>query len=463
MAHRIVIIGGGPAGHDAAFHAAAHGAEVTLIEKHRLGGTCLNVGCIPTKTILQTASILNAAKDAARFGITGKSQFELDCDALRLRKEGVVDGLVAQLEGAAKSLKLRVISGEGSIVSPTQVKAVTEEGEELIEADAILISTGSVPFKLPSIDHSHPLVWTSDEAVALTEIPKEIIIIGGGIIGCELACAYASFGTKVSLVELAPTIVPGFDKRIIRHLTQSLEDQGVVLHTGDSLASVEYVSDTRIAAVLNSGARIEADILLSAVGRIPATAGLGLAELGLEMDRAAVKVNEFYQSSIPSIFAAGDAIAGQMLAHTASAEGEAAIDNMLAWLTGEKQTKHVDTHLIPSCIYTFPEVAGLGRSADSLKEAGIPTVNGIAKYSGNGKALGAGEEEGFVSILAHKETGEILGASILGAHAVELIHEISLAMYKGQTVFELAEPVYAHPTLSELVKAAAKITAKKIK
>lgn len=463
MSHKIVILGGGPAGHDAAFHAAEAGAEVVLVEKSRLGGTCLNLGCIPTKTILQTASILQMSRDTERFGIKGSHDFQLDSGALRLRKEGVVDNLVAQLEGAAKSYKVRVVDGWGTLASATSVKVKTEEGEELIEADAILVTTGSVPVKLPFLDHSHPLIWTSDEAVSLQSIPKEIIIIGGGIIGSELACAYASFGSKVSVVELAPTIVPMFDKRVVRTLTQALTAMGVELYTGDSLKSVKFAGENRVVALLNSGTRIEADVLLSAVGRMPATAGIGLEELGVEMDRAAIKVDEFYQTSIPTIFAAGDVIAGQMLAHTAGAEGEAAIDNILAMLEGGKASNHVDVDLIPSCVYTFPEIAGVGRSAESCKEAGVPTVNGIAKYTGNGKALGAGEEEGFVSILAHKESGKILGAQILGANAVELIHEVSHAMHKGWTVFELAEPVYAHPTLSEIVKTAAKITAKKIK
>jgi dihydrolipoamide dehydrogenase len=478
---KIIVLGGGPGGYCAAFTAARGGADVTLIERARLGGTCLNVGCIPTKTILRSAHAIHEVErlndfalaiepleaqdeegecvhdheDELTLGIT------LDIDALRERKEGIVNELVGQVETSAARLKVAVVNGTGYLTDARTVTVTDAAGETSVyTADAIIIATGSVPFVLSSLDK--PFIWTSDDAVALEKIPESIIIIGGGVIGVEFACAYAAFGSDVSIVELAPTLLPGFDKRVTRALAKSLEEQGITLYLGDSIESADF-DGTTAWATLASGKELPAETIMSAVGRIPNTAGFGFEEAGLAYDRRALKVNEHFETNLPGVYAIGDAIGGVMLAHAAEAEGEAAAENALAALAGDPQTATVDNSLIPGCVYTLPEIATVGLTADAAKTAGLTAVTGIAKYAGNGKALAEGEEDGFVQLVAEATTGKLLGAQIVGAKAVELIAILRALMIEASTVDALAGAVFAHPTLSEVIKAAALVTQAKLK
>lgn len=465
--HHIVIIGGGPGGYSAAFEAAGLGAKVTLIEKTRLGGTCLNVGCIPTKTILRTAHIASDVSRAAEFGLAPMAPATVDIDALRTRKEGVVDELVGQVEATARRLKVDVISGVGRLVAPGKVEVTSEELTQVIDAGAIIIATGSVPFELPFLDHSIPNVWTSDNAVALTEIPAEMVIMGGGVIGVEFACAYASFGTKVTVVELADSLLPGNDKRVTRALATSLEERGVTIHTGTSVTAVAPVEANadRLTVTLSNGDTIETDVLMSAVGRVPHTLGFGFEECGIEYDRRAIKVDEFFRTSVEGVYAIGDAIGGMMLAHAAEVEGEAAAHNAVKILNGEAPHSTVDNRLIPAAVYSFPEVAVVGRSAEGCKAAGIDAFGSVAKFTGNGKALAEGEAEGFIQLVTEKATGKIVGCQMVGPHVVELIHQVSAVMAAGQTVHDLAGYnglIYGHPTVSEAVKSAARMAAAKV-
>ncbi|MBK5211279.1 MAG: dihydrolipoyl dehydrogenase [Coriobacteriia bacterium] len=468
MAKKMVILGGGPGGYAAAFEAAERGAEVTLVERRRLGGTCLNVGCIPTKTILRTAAVINETVQAGRLGLIDIEPARVDVDRLRVRKEGVVDELVGQIVQNAKRLKVEVVYGEGTLVTETTIEVKLEQPAEdgsstkTFVADAIILATGSVPLRLPGIDHTLKNVWTSDDAVALKEIPAEIIIIGGGVIGVEFACAYASFGCKVSVVELSESLLPGNDKRVTRTLAGALKEQGIDLYLKTSVDKVEEIAPDRVRATLSNGETLDANVLMSAVGRIPNTQGFGFAEVGIEFDRRAVKVNEFFQTNKPNIYAVGDAIAGMMLAHVAEAEGIAAARNALNALENRAPEELVDLNVVPGCVYTFPEVGVVGMTADKAKAQGVEAVTGVAKYAGNGKALSAGEKDGFAQIVAEKSSGRILGAQIVGAEAVELITEVSNAMCAGVTVGQLGSNVFAHPTLSEVVKAAALVTASKL-
>lgn len=457
----IVVLGGGPGGYAAAFEAASCGAKVTLVERERLGGTCLNWGCIPTKTILKTAHIIADTKRAEEFGLVGGDIPQVNVDALRTRKESVVDNLVSQIESSARRLKVDVVYGMGRLSDARTVEVETGEGVSRIEADAIIIATGSIPFRLPSIDHTLDCVWTSDDAVGLSTIPREIIIMGGGVIGVEFACAYATFGSKVSIVELAPTVLPGNDKRVTRELAKSLTEQGITLYLATSVDKVEQVEGKAV-ATLSNGEVLTADVIMSAVGRVPNTAGFGFEEAGIEYDRRAVAVDEHFATNVEGVYAIGDAIGGMMLAHVAEAEGEAAARNAVAWLSGQDPAATVDNSLVAACVYTFPEVAVVGRSTDGAKESGLDVVNAIAKYSANGKALAEGEGEGFVQIVAEKGTGRIVGCQIVGAHAVELITEVSGAMAAGVTVGKLGHNVFAHPTVSEVIKLAAVMAAAKI-
>jgi dihydrolipoamide dehydrogenase len=297
---RIVVLGGGPGGYAAAFEAARLGAEVVLVERERLGGTCLNWGCIPTKTILRSAHIVADTRHAAEFGLEA-SVASVDIDRLRERKEGVVDELVGQVASTAKRLKVRVVYGEGRLVSPLEIEAALADGSgsESIAGDAVILATGSVPFRLPTIDHDLPGVWTSDDAVSLGTIPAEIVIIGGGVIGLEFACAYAAFGSTVTVVELMEQVLPGNDRRVVKATQSSLEEMGVRFFLGDAVESVEQHGN-RVRAILRSGESIEGDVVMSAPGRIPNSAGLGYPEAGIEMDRAAVKVDEHFRTNVPA-------------------------------------------------------------------------------------------------------------------------------------------------------------------
>ena len=448
----IVVLGGGPGGYSAAFEAARLGADVTLIEKEYLGGTCLNWGCVPTKTILRTARIAWDARNAAEFGLRLPAA-DVDEERLLERKEGIVEELRSQIEATAKRLKVDVVYGEGRLTSPKTVRVTTEGTHRDFEADALILATGSEVFKLSSIDHSLERVWTSDEATSILATPDSILIVGGGAIGLEFACAYASFGADVTVVELMPAVLPGNDKRVQRAAQAALEAMGVTFYLGQAAESIGQFGD-RMETVMPDGTIIETDYVLSAVGRKPFSEGLHLAENGIEMDRAAVKVDECFRTNVPGVYAIGDLIGGMMLAHVADEEGVAAACNAVAELSGGSVHETVDYSCVPSCVYTFPEIAVLGSSRDSAKEAGLDVVLAVSKFAANGKALGEGEADGFVQIVAENGTGRIVGCQIVGPHAVEIIHELALAKRHGLTVRDIAETIHAHPTVSEVVKLA---------
>lgn len=452
---KIVVLGGGPGGYSAAFEAARMGAEVILVEKDRLGGTCLNRGCIPTKTILRSAHIVADTRDAEEFGLDVEVA-SVDIDRLRARKEGVVDELVGQIEASAKRHKVEIVYGRGRLSGPKTVAVeLTEGGDREIEADAVILATGSVVFKLPCIDHSLEGVWTSDEAVALSEIPKDILIVGGGVIGLEFACAYAAFGSRVVVVELVPQVLPGNDKRVVRLAQQHLEEMGVEFHLGDSVQTVVRTPEGRMRSTLASGLVLESDIVMSAVGRVPNSRDFGFEEAGIEFDRHAVKVDDHFRTNLPGVYAIGDLIGGYMLAHVAEDEGVAAARNAVAEISGQEPHETVCLDCVPACVYTFPEIAVVGRTKDGAKERGIDAVQVVAKFAGNGKALGEGESDGFVQLVVEKGSGKIVGCQIVGPHAVEIVHEVVMAMRHGITVAQIAHTVHAHPTVSEVIKFAA--------
>lgn len=465
MTH-IAIIGGGPGGYQAAFIAADLGARVTLIEKEHFGGTCLNHGCVPTKTILRTAQLFDDMRRAPEFALA-PVQPVLDLDQLRTRENEVMDTLRAQIAHGLSARKVEVVSGLGRMTGPKQVTVTLNEPDEsgattrVVDADAIIIATGSEPFRLPMIDHTLPRVWTSDEALELREIPSEIIICGGGVIGAEFASAYESFGSKVTIVELAPTLLPGQDKRITRTLEKAFKQRDINLKLKTSVESVRQEGE-RVIVSLSNGETIEADVLMSAVGRAPRAQGLGFEEQGIEFDRRAIKVNTYYETSLPDVYAVGDCIGGIMLAHMAEYECRAAVRNIMERAQGKEPTHSVPNELVPACVYTNPEIAMVGLSTEKAKEAEIDFVCGIAKFAGNAKALAEGETEGFVQILAERETGTILGAQMVGPHVVELIAEVANAMSAGTTIMQLAAAVYAHPVVSEVVMAAAEATVAKL-
>ncbi|HEY5468705.1 MAG TPA: dihydrolipoyl dehydrogenase [Coriobacteriia bacterium] len=461
---RIVVLGGGPGGTAAALEAARLGATVTLIERDNLGGTCLNWGCIPTKTILRSARIAWDARNAAEFGLRLPAA-DVDEERLLERKEGVVEELRGQIESQQARAKVDVVYGEGRLLDAKTVRVANKDGETDYHADALILATGSEVFRLSSIDHTLERVWTSDEATSIAAVPRSILIVGGGVIGLEFACAYASFGAEVHVVELTPAVLPGNDKRVQRAAQEALERMGVVFHLGQAATSVGQFGD-KMVTEMPDGQMIETDYVLSAVGRKPLSEGFGFPEAGIEMDRAAVKVDEFFATNVPGVYAIGDLIGGMMLAHVAEEEGVVAARNavrlyefaeaegLLAKLVHLPALQSVDYSCVPACVYTFPEIAVVGSSRDSAKERGLDVVQAVSKYAANGKALGEGESDGFVQVVAEMKTGAIVGCQIVGPHAVETIHEVALAKRHSLTVRDIAETVHAHPTVSEAIKLA---------
>lgn len=462
---RIAVIGGGPGGYAAAFEAVRLGAEVVLVERDRLGGTCLNWGCVPTKAILRSAHAALDARNAKALGLSG-APLAVDLPALEARTRGVVDELRGQLEATARRLKVAVLRGEGRLEGAHRVAVqLVEGGTEAIEADAVIVATGSEPFRLPNIDHSIPTVWTSDDAVSLRGIPESIVVIGGGVIGLEFACAYAAFGSSVTVVELTEQVLPGMDKRVARTIQLALEALGVSFHLGDAVERVED-RGAHASSTLRSGSVLESDVVLSAVGRVPVASGIGLEEAGVEFDRRAVKVDERLMTSVPGIFAVGDAIGGMMLAHVAEAEGRTAARNAVAWAESrvagvETDYESVRYDCIPACVYTFPNVASVGATRDAAAAQGVDAVQAVAKFTGNARALAEGEPEGFVQVVAERGSGRMLGCQIVGPFAVEIVHEAAIAIREGVSVAEIGEAVHAHPTVSETLMLACEDAASK--
>lgn len=451
---RIVVLGGGPGGYSAAFEAARLGAEVVLVERDRLGGTCLNWGCIPAKAILRSARLVHDARNAEGFGVR-VAEARADIRRVIERKDAVVDELRAQLESAARRLRVEVVRGEGRLSSAKVVEvALADGGSASYEGDAVILATGSVVFKLPNIDHSLPGVWTSDDAVHLPSLPSHVVLIGGGVIGLEFACALSVLGSAVTVVELTPSVLPGNDKRVQREAQKALEALGVAFRLGTSVQTVEQDGET-MRSTLSDGEVLESDIVFSAVGRAPNGRGFGFEETGIEMDRAAVLADPHFRTSVPGVYAIGDLIGGMMLAHVAEEEGVLAARNAVADLAGEGQLESMDYDSVPACLYTFPEVGVVGHTRDGAKERGLDAVVAVAKLAGNAKALAEGEAEGFAQLVVENGTGRILGAQILGPHAVEIVHEVSVAMRNGVGARALAATVHAHPTMSEVIRVAA--------
>lgn len=441
----IVIIGGGPGGYVAAIRAAQLGAEVVLVEKDRLGGTCLNRGCIPTKAYYRNAQFLNDMRQARSFGIAVEG-FSVDIKKMLERKQLIVNHLNEGIGHLLKANGVEVVNGTGSIVDRETVEVTDASGfKTRMNVKNIIIAAGSVPARpfIPGINLTG--VMTSDELLELEELPREMIIIGGGVIGIEFAGIYQALGTKVTVLEFMPQILPALDGEIARRLTLSLKKKGVRFETGVGVK--EIISEAGRLKVLAEGKNgeigIETDVVLVATGRTVNVSSLNLEALGIEYDHKGIKVDRNYQTSVPGIFAIGDVIGGQMLAHVASDEGKAVVEHILG-LEG-----HLNYDAIPSCVFTFPEVASVGLSEEEAKKRGVEYTASKFPFAACGKALTMGEEEGFVKVLVEKGTGHVVGTHILGPHASDLIHEAAVAVENQLGVSHIAKTVHAHPTLSE--------------
>jgi dihydrolipoamide dehydrogenase len=441
---RVVVLGGGPGGDVAALRAAQLGADVTMIERAELGGTCLNWGCIPTKALLATADLLRRVRNAGEFGLV-VPEVSIDFPKMMERKEDVVLRMRSGVEGAAKRKGVTVVRGEGRVDGDAVVV-----GDDRYPYDHLIVCVGTEPSGLPGYDMDHPAILTSNEILRLETVPESMIVVGGGVVGCEFASLFATLGTQITIVEILPRLLAGIDNRTASQFQKLMEKDGVVVHLGRQATITDY-RDDGVTVRLDDDTEISAEKLLVSVGRRSQAAGIGLEEIGVEItERGHVVVDEFLRTANPKVWGVGDCIGGLQLAHLASAEGGRAAENAL---TGKLIP--MDRTVVPSCIYTHPEIATVGLNADAAKEAGHQVKLGQARFIGSGKALGEGEPDGYAQIVMDADSGLLLGATIMGVHAVEMIHEIGVAISDGLTVEELGEIIHAHPTVSEMVMDAA--------
>jgi dihydrolipoamide dehydrogenase len=440
MTQRVVVLGGGPAGDVAALRAAQLGAEVTIIERAELGGTCLNWGCIPTKSLLAGADLLRKIRDAASFGIRVPEP-EVDFPRMMERKEEVVLAMRRGVEAACKRKGVKVVRAQGVVDGDAVVT-----GDERHEFDQLIVCVGTEASGLPGIDMEHPRVVTSDGILRLERIPEHMLVIGGGVVGCEFASLFAALGSRITVVEVLPQVLAGVDARIVQQWRRIVEKQGITFLPARVVASVDYGADA-VQAHLEDGTAIDADLLLVSVGRRSQTRGIGLEDAGVAInDRDHIEVDEFLRTANPKIWAAGDCIGGLQLAHLGSAEGGRAAENALG-----HDIMPMDRTVVPSCIYTHPEIAMVGLNPETAKAAGIEVRLGQARYLGNGKALGEGEPDGLAQLYADSKTDRLVGATVMGVHAVEIIHEVGVAISDGLTMDDLGSIIHAHPTVSELM------------
>ncbi|MDX2004019.1 MAG: dihydrolipoyl dehydrogenase [Meiothermus sp.] len=447
--HQLVVIGAGPGGYVAAIKAAQLGLDVACIEKEQaLGGTCLRVGCIPSKALLDASEKYHSAAAGHLIGAKIGS-VELDLPAMMAHKDKVVKANTGGVEFLFKKNKVKRYLGHGRIAGPNKVVVEGPEGTQELEADRILIATGSKVASLKGVELDYDLVATSDQAIAYPSVPESLIVIGGGVIGLELGSVWSRLGAKVTVLEYLPNILAGMDLELSRAAEKIFRKQGLDIRTGVRVLKA-YARDGQGVVEVEGGEPLTAERVLLATGRVPNTDGLGLDSVGIALDnRGRVPVNAHFQTSVPSIFAIGDVIAGAMLAHKAEEEGYAAVEYMV---TGYG---HVDHNSIPGVVYTHPEVASVGKTEEELKAAGVNYKKGSFPYSANGRARAIGETDGFAKILTDAATDRILGVHIIGAHAGDLIAESAVAMAFKASAEDVARASHAHPTLAEVVKEAA--------
>ncbi|WP_019229378.1 dihydrolipoyl dehydrogenase [Sedimentibacter sp. B4] len=449
---KIAILGGGPGGYVAAIRAAQLGAEVTVIEKERLGGTCLNKGCIPTKVLLHTAEQLETIKkDSREIGID-VSDAAINWKQLQKRKEKIVRKLVAGVENLFKNNNVSKISGEGRFISKNQILVKASDGSNVtVDFDYAIIATGSKPVIIPLPGVDLPGVITSDEALSLQEIPKSMVIIGGGVIGAEFAEVYGTLGCKVTIVEMLPDIVANMDRDIVKPLKDKFIKSGIEIYTDTRVVSISKSAENLIVntSSKNGDKSFEAEKVLLSIGRKPVTDNMGLEELGIKTVKGAVSVNKFMQTNIENIYAVGDCNGGVMLAHVASAEGIVAVESIM------KKHPDIDFKTIPYCVYTHPELAGVGLTEEQARNMGYDIKTGVFPMYINGKAMIEAQTEGIVKYVADGTTGEILGLHMSGLRATDLIVEGALAIRLEATVEEIISTIHAHPTVGESLLEAA--------
>ena len=446
----LIVIGAGPGGYVAAIRAAQLGMKCAVVEREaKLGGTCLRIGCIPSKALLETTELFEQSRlHFAERGIVAK-EVTIDLPQMMQYKEGVIKQLNVGIGGLLKKNKVEHYCGHGQFKGNGQLEVASEDKVQTLKAKNFLIATGSVSSSLPGIGPDRELIGTSTEALSWPEVPKRLVVIGAGVIGLELGTVWRRLGSEVTVLEYLPRILPGTDSQIATEAQKLFEKQGLKFRLNMKVTSV--TSNGKLCTTEMDGQEpLHSDRVLVSVGRRPCTDNLGLESVEVKTDRRVfVQVNSSYQTTAAGIYAIGDVIGGAMLAHKAEEEGIACVERLA---TGHG---HINYQNIPDVIYTSPEIASVGMTEDALKEQGTPYRSGKFTFAANGRARAAGHTDGFVKILANRNTDRVLGVHILGAHAGELIAEAAVAMEFGASSEDIARSCHAHPTLAEAIKEAA--------
>jgi len=445
----LVVIGGGPGGYISAIRASQLGKRVAIIEREKkLGGTCLRVGCIPSKSLLESSHLYEQTSHKLKERGILVDGVQVDLSAMMAHKTKVVDTLAGGVDGLMKKNKIKRFLGHARMTGPGSV-AIEGDQPETISAEKILIATGSQPASLPGIELDGNLIGSSTEALKFESIPRHLVVIGAGVIGLEMGTVWRRLGTQVTVLEYLDRILPGMDLEIAAEAQKLFRKQGLDFRLSTKVTGVK-TGPAECEVQMEGAEPIRCDRVLMAVGRKPNTEGLGLDQIGVEVDkRGFVKVDDHYQTSTKGIFAIGDVIGGAMLAHKAEEEGVACVEQLY---TGYG---HVNYDAIPAVVYTDPEIGTVGKTEEQLKEAGIPYRKGTFPFAANARARACGQIDGKVKILAHQKTDRVLGVHIVGAQAGELIAEAVAAIEFGASSEDIARCCHAHPTLAETVKEAA--------
>ena len=443
--YQLLIIGAGPGGYVAALHAAKRGLKTAVIENREVGGTCLNRGCIPTKTLLHSSEIIAGINGGEKFGV-GAEQVHFDMSAIFARKREVSAKLSGGIEGMFKAAKVDLLRGTGTVTGSGTVKFVGEEGEKVITAERILLATGSVPARPPIPGLDLPGVLTSDELLeGCDHLYDSLVIIGGGVIGVEFATFYADLGCKVTIIEGLDRLLPNMDRELGQNLSMILKKHGVDVYTNSLVANVEKDGDALKVNFTNKdkALSVSGEAVLCAIGRRPYTEGLFADGVGVEMNGRSIRVDENYETSLPGVYAIGDVSSKIQLAHVASAQGTDCVERMVG---GKGMT---DLSAVPSCIYCVPEIACVGITADEAKAAGREVVSGKYVMFSNGKTVIRDGERAFMKVVADKATHVIVGAQFMCEHATDMISEMATAIVNGLTVEQMLKVLRPHPTFEE--------------
>ncbi len=453
MNYDVIIIGSGPGGYVTAIRAAQLGLKVAVVERENLGGICLNWGCIPTKSLLKSSQAYEYAKHAADYGVSIEGEVKPDFAAMVNRSRGVAAGMSKGIEFLFKKNKVETLVGTGKLAGKNSVEVTGNDGKKTTyTAKHIIMATGARSRELPNLPQDGKKIIGYRKALTLDKQPETMVVVGSGAIGSEFAYFYQSIGTKVTLVEFMPTVVPNEDADVAKQLERSFKKMRMKVLTSASVESVDTSGEKCSVTIKTKKGEqvVEADIVLSAVGITPNTEGIGLEEQGIETEGGRVKVDDFYRTNVEGVYAIGDIVAGPALAHVASAEGIVCVEKIAGLAPAP-----IDYGNIPGCTYTNPEVSSVGLSEAKAKDAGYEIKVGKFPYSASGKASAAGQKEGFVKLIFDAKYGELLGAHMIGGNVTEMIAEMVVAKKLEITGHELLKTIHPHPTMSEAVMEAA--------